>query len=187
VARFFVLECPQHPFCRFRILLLTDDSLNPIPNGEPVRQITVHSRLGEKQGVTDGVGVIFEHFHTEAKRTVRHYVLLDKSVKLMFEPWTVKNHWYVDLIQVEELNGNTIQLTDLYVDVWVKGNGPTYEMMDIHELGEALARGDVTAEQMRKPLANLQKFLDNHLNFGAKDYPPDCIKPFMEGDFDDLL
>ena len=152
-----------------------------------MKRISILSRLGEQHGVSDGRVAAFEHFHKEAGRNVRHYVLFEKSVKLMFEPWTVKNHWYVDLVKIDKVDEQTIELTDLYLDVWVKGNGPTYEMMDMHELGKALANGDVAPEQMKEPLAGLQRFLDDHLNFGAKDFPPACIKPFMDGDLNDLL
>lgn len=157
-----------------------------------MKRVTVLSRLGEQSGVSNGKIAAFDRVSNGGRDPVRHYIMLDKSVKLMFEPWShqensVQNFWYIDLIQVEHVDDGTIQLTDLYIDVWVKGNGPTYEMMDMHELGEALANGDVTPEQMKKPLADLQRFLDDHLNFGAKDFPPTAIRPFMEGDLNDLL
>jgi hypothetical protein len=102
----------------------------------------------------------------------------------MYEPWRLKgsgwrNHWYIDLIRINWLSDSSIEVVDLYVDIWVKGIGPTYEMLDLHELADALAVGKVGVEELKEPLCCLQKFLDNHLNFGAKDFPPQCIRPFM--------
>jgi hypothetical protein len=56
-----------------------------------MRKILIHSRLGEIEGFTDGVVAAFDFFHEDAGEDVRHYVLLNESVKLMFEPWKLSS------------------------------------------------------------------------------------------------
>lgn len=78
-----------------------------------MRNITIHSRPGEIEGVTDGVVAAFDFFHSEAGEEVRHYVLLKESVKLMFEPWKLKgsgwrDHWYIDLVKINPLSDSAI-------------------------------------------------------------------------------
>jgi predicted RNA-binding protein associated with RNAse of E/G family len=143
-----------------------------------MQKITVRSRLGEKEAITDGIVAAFDHYDSEAGRDVRHYILLDESVKLVHEPWGWQNRWYVDLVQITTVDDTTVQLADLYVDIIVEGNGPTYRVIDLEEFIDALASGDIGVEELRDPLHRLQAFLDCHIHAG-RDFPPACIRSFM--------
>ncbi len=143
-----------------------------------MREIIICSRLGELVGITDDQVACFDLFDPKGQQMVRHYILLQESVKLMYQPWGWKNQWYVDLIDLHWLDANTLQLDDLWVDVIVEGNGPTYRIIDLEEMADAFLSHQVSVETMHAPLHNLQKFLDNHLH-GGKDFPPAVIQPFM--------
>ncbi len=143
-----------------------------------MKKITIKSRLGEKDALTDGVVAAFDHYDSEAGRDVRHYVLLDESVKLVYEPWGWQKRWYIDLVHITTASDTIVELTDLYVDIIVEGDGPTYRVIDLEEFVDALASGNIRVEELRDPLHRLQAFLDNHIH-GGKDFPPACIGPFM--------
>lgn len=144
----------------------------------PLRNITIRSRLGEYPGFTDEQVAVFDRFSASAGRVVRHYVLLDESTKLMYEPWDWKERWYIDLVAVRWADADTLELDDLYLDVIVEGSGPTYRMIDLEELADALASGEVSVETMHAPMQRLQRFLDDHLH-GGKDFPPAAIRDYM--------
>ncbi len=144
-----------------------------------MKNITIRSRLGEIVGVTDGEVAAFDRFDPKADRIVRHYVLLKESTKLMHEPWGWKDRWYVDLVDIRRIDEDTIELDDLYLDVIVEGNGPTYRMIDMEELADALVDQKVSIETLRGPFHCLQRFLDSHLH-GGKDFPPVALQPFYE-------
>ena len=146
-----------------------------------MRPITIRSRLGEFTGLTDETTALFDRFDPKAGRVVRHYILLHEAVKLMYEPWGWKNRWYIDLINVRWVDADTLELDDLWVDVIVEGSGPTYRIIDLEELADALSCGKVSVETMAEPLHRLQRFLDDHLH-GGKDFPPAVLQPFHEID-----
>ena len=52
-----------------------------------LRQITLRSRLGDYKAATDGMAAFFDRADGKTGKTVRHFVLLDEGVKLMYEPW----------------------------------------------------------------------------------------------------
>ena len=146
----------------------------------PTRTITVRSRLGAHEGQTDGTVAVFDRLNKDADREVRHYILLDESVKLVYEPWSVgTDKWYVDLVDVSWEDDSTLVLEDLYIDVWVIGNGPAYEVIDLDDLANALATGELDPDRLREPLIRFQAFLDLHLNRGTDDFPPSYMKPFI--------
>jgi hypothetical protein len=142
-----------------------------------MRKIQIRSRLGEYPGLTDETVAIFDRFDPKANRVVRHYIFLHEAAKLMHEPWDWKDRWYVDLVGIRWVDGDTLELVDLYLDVIVEGNGPTYRMIDLDDLAEALRAGAVNGETMYAPLHGLQRFLDNHLH-GGKDFPPAAVRVF---------
>lgn len=143
----------------------------------PLRKITVCSRLGAFPGLTDGRVAVFDRFDPKADGVVRHYILLDEATKLMYQPWGWQNRWYIDLVDIRWTDADTLTLVDLLVDVIVEENGPTYRIIDLEELADALLSGQVSIETMHAPLHRLQRFLDNHLH-GAKDFPPAALRPF---------
>ena len=144
----------------------------------PLRPIKIRSRLGEFQGLTDEQVAIFDRLDPKAHHVVRHYILLHEAAKLMYEPWGWKERWYIDVVQIEWLDADMLKLDDLYLDIIVEGNGPTYRLIDIEELADALLNRQVSIEVLHAPLHGLQRFLDNHLH-GGKDFPPAAIQPFQ--------
>lgn len=143
-----------------------------------MKEIVIHSRLGEVIAVTDGRVAAFDHPDWATGLPVRNYVLLEESVKLMYEPWGWREQWYVDLVSVTWKDENMLELRDLYLDIIVEENGPTYRMIDFNDLADALSSGQIDATTLHEPLHRLQQFLDNHLH-GDKDFPPACIAAFQ--------
>jgi predicted RNA-binding protein associated with RNAse of E/G family len=143
-----------------------------------LRLVTIRSRLGDFTGLANADAAIFDRFDPKAGRVVRHYILLNESVKLMFEPWGWVNQWYVDLVSIRWIAADTLELADLYIDVIVEGSGPVYRLIDLEEFADALRDGKISAEDMNTPLHALQRFLDDHLH-GGKDFPPAAIRPMM--------
>jgi len=143
------------------------------------RPITIRSRLGDFPGITDETTAVFERFDPKASRVVRHFILLQEAVKLMYEPWGWKERWYIDLVGVRWIDDQTLVLEDLYIDLIVEGSGPAYRIIDLNDLADALIEGKVNVETMAEPLHRLQRFLDDHLH-GGKDFPPAAIRPFLD-------
>ncbi len=143
-----------------------------------MNKITILSRLGERDGVSDGQVAAFDSYDSTAKHDIRHYVLLDKSIKLMHEPWGWCNEWYADLMEIRWLEPKVLELKDLYLDIIIEGEGPTYRMIDFDDLAEALALGHIGGKDLKESLCNLQQFLDEHVH-RAKQFPPKCIEPFI--------
>lgn len=143
-----------------------------------LRHITIRSRLGDFPGLANEQVAIFDRHDPRAGRVVRHYILLNEAVKLMYEPWGWIDRWYVDLVGIRWADAGTLELEDLFVDVIVEGNGPTYRIIDLEELADALLDGKVSVETMHEPLHRLQRFLDDHLH-GGKDFPPRAIREWM--------
>ncbi len=143
-----------------------------------LRNLRIRSRLGDITGRTDGVVAAFDHAYEPGGPVMRHYLLLDESVKLMHEPWGWRDCWQADLVAIGWADDATIDLDDLYIDVIVEGNGPTYRMIDLDDLADALASGKVCGRTLHEPLRGLQRFLDAHLH-GGKDFPPRCLRPFL--------
>jgi predicted RNA-binding protein associated with RNAse of E/G family len=146
---------------------------------QTLRKINIQSRLGLLPGWSDGSIALFDRFDDKADRVVRHFVLLEKSVKLMYEPWGWQDRWYIDLVEVRWQDAQTLTLEDLYLDVIVEGNGPTYRMIDLEDLASALGEGKINVQRLQEPLRRLQRFLDDHLH-GGKDFPPAAIKSYMD-------
>ena len=144
----------------------------------PMRSTIIRSRLGECAGKTDGKVALFDRADGETGELTRHYVLLDDGVKLMYEPWGWENEWYADIIRVDQVGDDVIELTDLYVDVVIEGNGPTYRVLDLDDMADAAASGDISREDLAGALRSLQRFVDGHLHRG-RDFPPRCIRPYI--------
>ncbi|MBT4503293.1 MAG: DUF402 domain-containing protein [Gemmatimonadetes bacterium] len=149
-----------------------------------MRDITIRSRSGEHKAFTDGIVAAFDDFGGEQKHDLRKYVFLEENIQLVYDPfWLSKKEssakqWYADLIHVEWITDSLIEITDLYLDIIIEENGPTYRMIDFDDLADALAHDKVDTQILSNALRGLQTFLDNHLHFG-KDFPPEIIKPFL--------
>ena len=110
-------------------------------------------------------------------------MLLEECVQLVYDPyWLSKKgasqkQWYVDLVYVEWPTAAVLNITDLYLDIIIEENGPTYRMIDFDDLAVALLDEQVAIPKLSQALQGLQVFLDSHLHF-AKDFPPKKLKPF---------
>ena len=145
----------------------------------PLEPVTIRSRFGQCAGQSDGEVAFFDDAADSATGSlIRHFVLLDRGVKLMYEPWGWKGEWYADIVLVERIGHDIVQLTDLYVDVVVEGNGPTYRVIDLDDLANAVARGAIGRDELATALRQLGGFVDGYLHRG-KDFPPRCIRPYM--------
>jgi hypothetical protein len=114
----------------------------------------------------------------------RYFWLLGEDVQLVYEPFGWRDEWYVDLVSVSETDsGGTrcYSVSDELVDIVVEGMGPTYRIIDLDEIGDALAGGQVTAARLSKTLTRAQRFLDRYLHRGAR-FPPPQIAPFFAPD-----
>jgi predicted RNA-binding protein associated with RNAse of E/G family len=89
----------------------------------------------------------------------------------------MENQWYADLIDIKYINSSEIEIKDLFIDIIIEGNGPTYRMIDFEDVIEALKSKKIEIEELESPFKKLQQFLDNHLHKG-KDFPPSVIRPF---------
>ncbi|GLZ77966.1 hypothetical protein Afil01_27730 [Actinorhabdospora filicis] len=120
-----------------------------------------------------------------AGRRQRVFLLLDESAQLhqpvVFRPERA-GWWYVDLVDIRE-EGDTVHVADRYVDFIVGPPGVPYRILDLHELGEALATGRLTPLQAGQVLAATQSFADRHLqgrdHHGPAwpDFPPAALEP----------
>jgi predicted RNA-binding protein associated with RNAse of E/G family len=134
--------------------------------------------LGTIEGFSNDKIAYFDRYDSKANRVIRHFILLDEYIKLMYEPWGWMDEWYADLINIEYINDSEIKISDLYIDIIIEGNGPTYRMIDFEDAVNALINKEIEAKDLQKPFAKLQEFLDNHLHKG-NDFPPAIIKPFL--------
>jgi hypothetical protein len=124
----------------------------------------------------------------DAGRRQRAFLLLDESAQLnqpvVFRPERA-GWWYIDLVEIRE-QGSTIHVVDHYVDIIVGPAGFPYRVLDLHELGEALITGALTAQQVAHVLAATQAFVDRHLQGKSHcgpdwpDFPPAALAPVRE-------
>ena len=143
-----------------------------------VKSVAIHSRLGDFSGKSNNHVAFFDCFDKKSGKMIRHFVLLQYGVKLMFEPWGWKNEWYGDFIDITCRSDSVLDLDDLYLDIIIQGNGPTYRIIDAEELADAFEKGKIFSEKLCLVLRNLQKFVDDHLHQG-RDFPPRKILPYI--------
>ncbi len=143
-----------------------------------LRSVIIRSRLGEYTAETNGRVAFFDRADGKTGKLIRHFVLLDQGVKLMYEPWGWQNEWYADIIRVDPVGDGVIELSDLYVDLVIEGDGPTYRVIDLDDLADAVASGAISREDMDEALRRLQQFVDDHLHRG-KDFPPRCMRSYI--------
>ncbi|CAG7625419.1 DUF402 domain-containing protein [Paenibacillus allorhizosphaerae] len=140
--------------------------------------ITIESRLGTMKGYGNDEIVYFDRFDPKSDKEIRHFILMNEGVKIMFEPFGWKNEWYVDLIKIERCDENTISLEDMYIDVIVEGNGPTYRIVDLDEYADGVLEGKVSLTEMKTQMLQIQTFLIKYIHKG-KEFPPEIIKDLM--------
>lgn len=140
--------------------------------------VVVGSRLGAFDGYANGNVAYFDREDAQAGKVVRHFVLLEESVKLMFEPWGLENEWYVDIVRIHWSTRSELILTDLYLDVIVEGRGPVYRAIDLDDLADAIQRPTIDLSDAAFALRTLQRFLDSHIH-RTNDFPPKCIRQLL--------
>jgi predicted RNA-binding protein associated with RNAse of E/G family len=113
----------------------------------------------------------------------RYFWLLDEGVQLIYEPFGWRAEWYVDVVDIQRgaAGPEHYEITDWFIDVVVEGMGPTYRMLDLHELGEAHEVGLLDARQTRAALTRAQNFVEKYLHRGAR-FPPAPIAPLFSAD-----
>lgn len=141
-----------------------------------LKNIIINSRLGRIDGWTNGEIAFFDLYDHQSQKYIRHFILLEKSVKLIYEPFSWKYTWYIDLVQIKYEN-NEMVLIDLYLDVLVKDNGNDFKIVDFDDLADALVEGKVSSIDLEKPLKGFQKFLNENLY--NHQYPPAEIKDYF--------
>lgn len=77
-------------------------------------------------------------------------MLLDEGVQLT-RPVTfvgpLAGGWYVDLVRVEVLAADQLAVHDLYVNLVIPPSTCRYEVLDLDELGDALASGAIDVSE----------------------------------------
>ena len=114
-------------------------------------RITVLCGQGEHDALSDGQVAAFDLYDDSARRDIRHYVLLNKSIKLMYEPWGWRNEWYADLMEIRWLEPKILELKDLYLDIIIEGEGPTYRMIDFDDLRGECQKPDAAVDDGLRP------------------------------------
>ena len=143
----------------------------------PLRKILITSRLGKIEGFTNEKIAYFDLYDQKSQKIVRNFILLNQSVKLMYEPFGWKDMWYVDLIQIQRINDHEINLIDLYLDVIIYNNCKSYKIIDFDDLAKALVEGKVDVHDLEIPLKGFQNFLDNYIY--TLNFPPLEIKDLI--------
>lgn len=122
------------------------------------------------------------HFGNAGPR--RYFWLVQENVQLVYEPFGMRNEWYVDLVSIsrKQVQGTCcFSVQDEYVDVVVEGMGPTYRILDLDEAADAMAAGVMSQAQLAATLAETQQFLERYLHRGAV-FPPGQIGPLFSAD-----
>lgn len=165
--------------------------------------------LGPLPAVRRGDALAYEFWLPEPftpwpgfSRRQRVFVLLDVGVSLALPVWrtmsTVDGRvveavdaeqpapttWYVDLVTVAEEPGGIV-VRDLYADVMVPTDGRHQRMLDLDELADAVAAGDLDVPTALDGLRRWQRFLDRHLHAARgprpewTDFPPSAIRELV--------
>ncbi|OPF81396.1 hypothetical protein VT50_0210010 [Streptomyces antioxidans] len=114
----------------------------------------------------------------------RYFWLLTYGVQLVYEPFGWAHDWYVDIVSFQRgrIDGiESITVHDRELDVVVEGHGPTYRLIDMDELADALERGKLTPAEAARALRDAQGFLEAFLHRGAPFPPPQLEQWFDAG------
>ncbi|MEV0284738.1 MULTISPECIES: hypothetical protein [unclassified Kribbella] len=114
---------------------------------------------------------ILPQYQVRGRPTIdRSYLLLDEGIQLtkpaVFEG-PVEGWWYVDLVEVELVDGG-YAVHDRYVDFLVPPGADRYHVLDLDELADALSAGHITAAECATVLSRTQRFVDRHLRATEK-------------------
>lgn len=82
----------------------------------------------------------------------------------------------VEVVRHEDALGYNI--ADAYVDIVVEGMGPTYRLLDLHELADVMRAGDVTVDAAASALDRINRSTESYLHRGAP-FPRSQIRPWF--------
>ena len=117
----------------------------------------------------------------ESHQTIRFFVLPMESVMLAHRPWPIPYvEWVVHLVECERKRQDTESwvVTDREIDILVEPDLQTYRIIDLEELGGAVACGSIDTVQASAILTATQVFLDRYLH-GGGHFPPAVITASM--------
>lgn len=155
--------------------------LSPLTGGQPVEiEHRIHGyrpRPALRYGslvVRDEVDRRMPH------RKVRLFWLLDHQVEMSYAPYGWDGEWRGDFVSITRSVDDGVEryhVEDLTLDFVVEGDGPTYRMIDLDELGDRLESGRHSAAEVAEGLRRSPRFLDAFLHRGAP-WPPPAVRPF---------
>jgi hypothetical protein len=152
------------------------------PSSSPQTRVTIKNRNGIDLYATHVDGILFsDGFYSAYGSGRRVFWLLDYHVQIVYEPWTWRQEWYVDMVDIActAQDGTlTYLIRDMDVDIIVEGMGPTYRLIDLGEFGLRALAGAHTLEGAALVLTRTQTFLDTFLHRGAP-WPPPPLVPFF--------
>ena len=122
--------------------------------------------------------------------TDRCFVLPDEGVQLT-RPNTFtgsyEGGWYVDLVEVEEPDPKRLIIHDRDIDLLISPRAIRYDVLDLDDLGDALATGKIDIGTAIEVLRNTQRFIDRHLRTPDQsapatwpDFPPAAVLPLVD-------
>jgi hypothetical protein len=118
---------------------------------------------------------------------LRSFVLLDDGVQInqpVTFPAQQRGWWYCDLVSVTH-DGDLLRVEDLWIDVIVGPPSHPYRLLDLHEYGDAIASGQLSATDAADGLTRMQSFLDRRLNRRHEvtrtwpDFPPAAVEAML--------
>lgn len=150
----------------------------------PVTVMHRHWPDAPAEGVRVGDVLMCDVNYSRHDGVRRYFWLLNYGVQLIYEPFGWAEDWYVDVVSFERgrIDGiETITVHDRELDIVVEGHGPTYRLIDMDELAEALDREKLTPADAARALRNAQRFLEAFLHRGAPFPPPQLVRWFNDG------
>jgi hypothetical protein len=156
----------------------------PLPP-QAVRALVSHRVHDAPQpAVRYGDVLIRDETHYRHAGPRRYFWLLDQGVQLVYEPYGWTDEWYVDIVSIrctQHVGLPRYAITDSYVDLVVEAMGPTYRILDLDELAQALRSGRIEPAAAADALSRAQRFVDAYLHRRAP-FPPPQIRPFFNAD-----
>jgi hypothetical protein len=131
-------------------------------------------------------GFLYFDFETPERKAIRFFVFPEKCVMLVHRPWPVAfapyTEWLVHLVsaKAEDRQQLAWKVVDREIDVIVEPDLQTYRVIDLNDFGEAVAKGRIMPEDVRRLLTALQVFLDDYLHGGGRFPPAEIAKLAME-------
>lgn len=155
-------------------------------HSDPVEVFVRHRILGDSFAPATLIGdVLAQDLNYQRNAGPRRYFwLVNEHVQLVYEPFGWNDEWYVDIVDIEVLSHEDTpgyKVTDAYLDLVVEGMGPTYRILDLHQLADAMRSGELTVDAATSALDRVNRFIESYLHRGAP-FPPPQIRPWFAAD-----